>query len=177
MAATGIAAAVAPVNVRTEAPDDTLPSTAAVNGHPVHPMIVPFPIAFLTGALATDIAWLATRNAFWADCSFWLLAAGVVMAAVAAVFGLADFLGDRRVRDLAVAKLHFAGNAIVIVLAAVNAWRRMGDPVAAIQPTGLALSIAVVLLLVLTGWLGGELAYRHRVGVVPRGEGRKAPTF
>ena len=149
--------------------DDTLPSTAAVRGHPVHPMIVPFPIAFLTGALATDIAWLATRNAFWADCSFWLLAAGVLTAVVAAVFGLTDFLGDRRVRNLDVARLHFLGNAIVIVLATINVVRRWDDPVGAIQPGGLVLSIAVVLLLVITGWLGGELAYRHRVGVVPRG--------
>jgi uncharacterized membrane protein len=61
------------------------PSTAAIGGHPIHPMLVVFPIAFLVGALATDIAYWRTGGHFWALPSEWLLAAGLIMGALAAV--------------------------------------------------------------------------------------------
>jgi uncharacterized membrane protein len=147
---------------------DSVPSTAAINGHPIHPMMVGFPIAFFSGALLTDIMYAVRSDLFWAQCSYWLLGAGVVMGLVAALFGIADFFGDERVRNLAVAKLHFAGNALLIGLAAYNVSLRLDDPAAAIVPLGLGLSVAGVAILTVTGWLGGEMAYRHRVGVVPR---------
>ena len=97
------------MSTRIESPGPTaVPSTAAVRGHPIHPMIVPFPIAFLVGAFVTDIVYVATDEPFWALCSFWLLVAGIAMALVAAIFGFADFFGDRRVRNLGVAKLRDA---------------------------------------------------------------------
>ena len=148
---------------------DGIPSTAALRGHPVHPMVVPFPIAFLCGALVTDLAWVATAQPFWALCSFWLLAAGPVTALVAAVLGLTDFLGEPRIRNLLVARLHFAGNAVVIVIAAVNVWLRLEDPVVGADAAAVALSAVAAVILVGTGWLGGELAYRYRVGVIRDG--------
>ena len=76
-----------------------VPSRAAILGHPVHPMLIPFPIAFLTGLLATDIAWWQSRDAFWARVSAWLLEAGLLTGLVAALVGLIDFIGVRRVRQ------------------------------------------------------------------------------
>jgi uncharacterized membrane protein len=131
-------------------------------------MIVGFPISFLAGALVTDILFVVRNEMFWAMCSYWLLVAGVAMGVAAAIFGIADFLGDQRVRNLLVAKLHFGGNAIVLSASAFNVWLRLDDASAAIVPVGLAVSAAVVALLTITGWLGGEMAYRHRVGVVSR---------
>ncbi|WP_348270414.1 DUF2231 domain-containing protein [Microvirga sp. BSC39] len=63
-------------------------STAAVFRHPIHPMLIPFPIASLIGALVTDIAFRVTNNVFWADVSFWLLLAGIVTGAVTAIPGM-----------------------------------------------------------------------------------------
>jgi hypothetical protein len=75
-------------------------STAQVAGHPIHPMLIPFPVAFLVATLVSDLIFLRTGNPGWATASLWLLGAALVMAALAAVAGLIDFLGDERIRDL-----------------------------------------------------------------------------
>jgi len=134
-------------------------------GHPLHPMLVPFPIAFFTATLLADVAYLLGAGPFWAEASFWLLAAGLIGAALAAVTGLTDLIGDRRVRALKDARLHMGGNVILVVLEAVNISFRLGDPAAALPSPGIFLSAAAVLLLAFTGWKGGELVFRHRVGI------------
>jgi uncharacterized membrane protein len=144
---------------------DRIPSTASIAGHPIHPMLVPFPIAFLVGALATDLVYWGTADAFWARASIWLVGAGLVMAGVAAIFGLIDFLTIRQARRTE-GWVHLIGNVCVVVLALANLLIRLGDQVAAILPVGLILSAVTVALLLVTGWMGGELAYRHRIGVV-----------
>ncbi|HEY8506635.1 MAG TPA: DUF2231 domain-containing protein [Gemmataceae bacterium] len=149
------------------------PSTAAVLGHPLHPAMIPFPIAFLTGALATDLAFWGTSDPFWARVSFWLLAAGLVTGAVAAVLGLIDFLTIPRARNLTVGWVHFLGNAAALVLAAVTLGMRWEDPAAAVLPWGLVLTAAIAVLLAVTGWAGGELSYRHRIGVTGPARGPK----
>ena len=73
-------------------------STAKIAGHPLHPMLVPFPIAFFAGTLAADLAYGKTGDAFWFLATEWLLGAGIVMALLAAVAGFTDFLGDQRIR-------------------------------------------------------------------------------
>jgi uncharacterized membrane protein len=104
-----------------------IPSTAAIKGHPLHPMLVPFPIAFLVGALASDHAFQESGDPFWARASAWLIGAGVVMGALAAVAGLADFLGSNRVRSITAAWVHFLGNAIAMLLAIWNLVLRLGE--------------------------------------------------
>jgi uncharacterized membrane protein len=146
------------------------PSRAAINGHPVHPMIVPFPIAFLVGALFADIALLASADPFWARAGQWLLGAGLVMGAVAAVFGAIDFFSVERARSLAAGWMHFIGNAAALLLAGWNFATRVGDAPAAVAPGGIILSLATAFILVVTGWLGGELAFRHRIGVMRQRE-------
>ena len=140
-------------------------STARFGGHPIHPALVPYPLAFLFGTLVTDLIFWRTAEGFWANMSFYLLAAGIVTALLAALAGFADFLGDRRIRALGHAWQHMIGNLAAVTVAAVNLILRLGDPVDAIMPTGLILSAAVALILSFTGWLGGELVFRHRVGV------------
>ena len=143
------------------------PSTAAIGGHPIHPMLVVFPIAFLVGALATDLAFWRTDDQFWALASKWLLAAGVIMGALAAVAGLIEFLTIRRVRSLAAGWVHFLGNAAAILIALWNLLHRLGgDPSAMVVPYGIVLSAIVVALFLVTGWLGGELVFRHRIGIM-----------
>src|SRR3954451_9989119 len=71
-------------------------STAKLGSHPLHPMLIPFPVAFLVGTLATDFAFIGTGDGFWARASMWLIGAGVVMALLAALAGFADFFGEPR---------------------------------------------------------------------------------
>ncbi|HSE74127.1 MAG TPA: DUF2231 domain-containing protein [Dongiaceae bacterium] len=148
--------------------DQESPSRAAIGGHPLHPMVVPFPIAFLVGTLVVDIVFRATSDPFWARAAFWLLAAGIVMGAVAALLGLVDFLSIRRVRSLPIAWMHFLGNGVAVLLAIWNIALRWSDPAAGSTGLAITLSAIVTVILIITGWLGGELAYRHRIGVMAR---------
>jgi uncharacterized membrane protein len=143
-------------------------STARIFGHPIHPALVSFPIAFLVGTVLSDVAYWQTRDAFWATASFYLLAAGIATALAAASAGLTDFLGDRRIRALSHAWQHMIGNILAVALSAFNLLIRLGDTEGAILSLGLPISIAVGLLLLFTGWRGGDLVFRHRVGIPDR---------
>jgi uncharacterized membrane protein len=141
-------------------------STASVRGHPVHPMLVPLPIGFLVGVLLSDIGYMLAQTAFWAEASRWLLLAGVITGALAAIPGFIDFFTIRYVRTHNHARLHMIGNVLALILSLVNLFNRP-DSQFGVPGSGLALSALVVLIFVGTGWLGGELTYRYRVGVLP----------
>jgi uncharacterized membrane protein len=87
------------------------------------------------------------------------------MAALAAVMGLIDVFGDEQIRNLTDAWLHAGGNILAVVLELYNWYSRYQHGSAAIVPTGLILSLIVVLILLFTGWKGWEMVYRHRVGI------------
>ncbi|WP_036041614.1 DUF2231 domain-containing protein [Bradyrhizobium yuanmingense] len=140
-------------------------STAQIAGHPIHPMLVPIPITCFVGALLTDIAYVASAEIMWANCSAWLLLAGIVFGVLAAIAGLIDFLGNRLVRAQAPAWPHLIGNAVVLILSIVNLMIHMRDGWTSVWPSGLALSALTVLILPITGWLGWALVCRHGVGV------------
>lgn len=146
-----------------------VPSTAALAEHPIHPILIPFPIAFLVGALAADLAYWGTLDPFWARAALWLVGAGLVTGAVAAAAGLVDFFSIERARTHQDGWIHFIGNAAVIVLAFVSLLLRVDDMEGAILPWGLVLSAVIAVLLVVTGWYGGELSYRYKIGVIEDG--------
>jgi uncharacterized membrane protein len=136
-------------------------STAKIAGHPLHPMLVPFPVAGFVGALVCDL--VGTADPFWFRASEYLLAAGVIMALLAAVMGFTDFLGDARIRALNIAWMHFLGNLVVVLIEAFNWYRRYSSGMT--DFTGTILSVAAVLLMLVTGWLGWEMVYHRRVAV------------
>lgn len=140
-------------------------STARIAGHPIHPMLIPFPIVFFISAFVTDLVFLSEGDPVWARASWWLLLAGLVTAGLAALAGLTDFAGDRRIRELRAAWAHMFGNVAAVLIELVNLLMRTGDPAAAIEGTGVILSGIVVAILAVTGWLGGELVFRHAVAV------------
>ena len=143
------------------------PSTARIAGRPIHPMLVPFPIACFVGTLITDIAYWRTADMMWTNFSAWLLTAGLVMGGLAALAGLIDFIGDRRVRAQSPAWPHMVGNLLALALSLVNAFVHSRDGWTSVVPTGLILSALVVLILLFTGWMGWSMVYRHRVGIAP----------
>ena len=133
---------------------------AAIFGVPVHAMLVPFPIACFTGALLSDITYMNTFHYQWANFSQWLLAFGTFMGALAALFGLIDFLAARGARPK-IGWFHLVGNAIVLLLALANNFVHARDGWVGVVPTGITLSALTVLLMIVTGFLGHRMTYRH----------------
>jgi uncharacterized membrane protein len=138
-------------------------STAQIAGHPIHPMLIPFPIACFVLTLFSDIALWRTGNDFWTAASLWLLGIGLIFAALAAVAGLVDVVSDDQIRSMTDAWMHAGGNVLAVVIELYNWYMRLEGGAAI--PTGLVLSLIVVLILLFTGWKGWEMVYRHKVGV------------
>jgi uncharacterized membrane protein len=133
-------------------------------------MLVPFPIAFLVGALATDLAARATRDPFWSRASAWLLGAGAVAGLLAGAVGSVDYLTVGRKRDLTTGRLHVYGNALALTLAAANLALRRGATDAVPAPAAVTLSALTAATVGVTGWAGGELSYRDMIGVSGQGD-------
>src|SRR5215203_3270836 len=142
-------------------------STAKIADHPIHPMLIPFPIVCFVGAFVTDIVYSQNQDAGWAEAAIWLLGVGLVMAALAAIAGLTDYLGDARIRRLTDALKHMLANVTAVVLEVVNLVLRLNNPDFA-RSTGIWISGFVVLILLYSGWKGGDLVYRHGIGVHDR---------
>ncbi len=144
-------------------------------GHPIHPMLIPFPLGLLATSLIFDVFYLATRRKTWSQTSYHMIAAGVVGGVLAAVFGLLDWLAiPGFTRAKAIGLWHGVGNAVVTVLFTAS-WlmrrnRRNYEP----DDPAVALSFIGGLLATITGWLGGELVDRLGVGV-DRGAHLDAP--
>ena len=149
-------------------PHDNHPhSTAKIATHPIHPMLIPFPIVCFVGTFITDIVYSRNLDPGWATASHWLLIIGLVMAALAAAAGLTDYLGDDRIRKLGDALKHMLANVTAVVLELVNLILRLNNS-DFIASTGVYISGVVVLILLYSGWKGGDLVYRHGIGVHDR---------
>lgn len=138
---------------------------AKVLGHPIHQMLIVFPLGLLSTAVIFDLLHLATHGPTWSLVSYWMIAAGVIGGLVAALFGLVDWWeipsGTRAYR---LGVLHGLGNVCVVALFAISWFMRRSDPA---NPSGMAVVILLVGggLSLVTGWLGGELVDRLGVGV------------
>jgi quercetin dioxygenase-like cupin family protein/uncharacterized membrane protein len=124
-------------------------------GHPVHPMVIVFPLGLLPAAVACDIIDLVRGGGQWAHIAYWLIAAGVVSGLVAAGFGFTDWLAlDNGTRAKRIGLWHAFVMDTVIILFAVSWWLRRSSPDA---PTTLeiGLGIAAAGFALIGGWLGG----------------------
>lgn len=140
-------------------------SRAKLLGHPIHQMLIVFPLGLLAMAVIFDLFTLTLGDGYWSEVAFWMIAAGVVTGLIAAPFGTIDWMaippGTRAKR---VGAIHGVGNVVVVALFALSWLLRRDVPTA---PGGLALllSFAGGGLALVTGWLGGELVDRLAVGV------------
>jgi uncharacterized membrane protein len=128
-------------------------------------MLVPIPIVCFVATFITDLVYWKSTAMLWADMSAWLLTVGLIISVFAVTAGLIDFLGDRRIRELRAAWIHVLGNVTALVLSIFNAMVHTRDAYTSVVPTGLILSGLVVLILLVTGWNGWSMVYRHGVGV------------
>lgn len=148
----------------------TVSSRVAIHKHPVHPMLVVYPIAFLSVVFAADLLFLTSGQPFWAQTSYWLNLAGLGIGILAGIAGTADMFLIPITRRHVSAWNHFLAAVMVLALAASGVWLRAYDPVAAVWPWGLAQSTALLLMVMVAGWLGGTLSFRHGIGVYGENE-------
>ena len=133
--------------------------------HPLHPVLVNFPIAFLSAGFLTDVAFWRTGEFFWARASLWLLGVGLLLGVVAAVVGLIDFFGIERVRQLSAGLTHLLLTVIALALAMLNVMLRLSSTQGYIVFFGLILSALTAVLVGVGGWFGGELTFHHGIGM------------
>jgi uncharacterized membrane protein len=141
-------------------------SRAKLFGHPIHPMLIVFPLGLLATGVIFDILFLAADNTNFSIASFWMITAGIFGGLLAAVFGLIDWLAiPNGTRAKSVGLWHGAGNVVIVVLFAISWLLRRDAPDYTPSTLAFILELAGSGLAVITGWLGGELVYRLRVGV------------
>jgi uncharacterized membrane protein len=144
---------------------EPVPSLAQIAGHPLHPVVVPLPIGMFAGAFVADLAYARTHDRFWARAAHAMAAAGVGTGLLAGALGATDLVGRDRIRSRGSAWVHGLGNLAAVGLGAGSVLLRRDKNPDVIVPRGLAVSSAIAAILVVTGWLGGELVFRHGVGL------------
>src|SRR4051794_20441160 len=127
-------------------------SSANLMGHPLHPILITLPIGLFVATFLFDLIFWQTGTELWATSALWLLGAGLVAAALAAVAGAIDFLGDARIRQLSDAWQHAIGNVIMVLVQLFSFYQRYRYGASAVVPLGLSLSLLAVLLMLFTGW-------------------------
>jgi uncharacterized membrane protein len=140
-------------------------SSANLMGHPLHPILITLPIGLFLATFLFDLVFWRTGTEMWATGALWLLGAGLIGAALAAIAGLTDFLGDARIRQISDAWQHAIGNVVLVLIQLFSFYQRYRYGTSAVIPLGLSLSLIAVLLMLFTGWKGGELVFRYRVAV------------
>ncbi|PMR76635.1 DUF2231 domain-containing protein [Billgrantia endophytica] len=142
----------------------SIKSRAAIAGHPLHPVMIHFPIACLMLVVASDLGFLYTEDGFWARASLWLAGVGALGGWVASIAGLIDLITVTRIRNLITGWCHAILAVMMLSVASFNWLWRFKDPVD-LLPWGIALSLLTAGLIALAGILGGMLVYDHAVGV------------
>lgn len=140
-------------------------SRAKLAGHPIHPMLIVFPLGLLASSLIFDLIRLGSGNGDWSVAAFYMIAAGVVGGLAAAFFGLIDWIAiPSGTRAKVIGAWHGIGNVVVVALFVISWALRYNHRD---RPGGAAiiLSLIAVFLALFTGWLGGELVDRLGIGV------------
>jgi uncharacterized membrane protein len=145
--------------------EERVESKAKIMGHPIHPILIPFPLGLLSTSVIFDVVHLLTGDEKWSEISFWMIAAGVIGGLAAAVFGLIDWLAiPSSTRAKAVGMWHGAINVVMVTLFIVS-WLLRADAPGDPGTVAIVLSFVAVGLASLGGFLGGELVVRLGVGV------------
>jgi uncharacterized membrane protein len=151
---------------RAATEDRSMESRVKLLGHPIHPMLVMFPVALFTVAVVFDVLYLATGTDELARFAFWSISIGLVFGLGAAVFGLIDWLSIRTgTRARRVGAWHGLGNVALVLLFAFSWLLRTGDLEYAPAMLPFVVALIGIGIALITAWLGGELVYRLRIGV------------
>jgi uncharacterized membrane protein len=140
-------------------------SRAQVLGHSLHQILIVFPLGLLTTSVGFDVAGLMTREARWPVMSYYMILVGLLGGVAAIVCGYIDYRAiPEHTRAKRIGRLHGWGGLAMMLFFAISVYLRSVDP-SVLRPIALACSLAGLLLITITGWLGGELVSRMGIGV------------
>ncbi len=142
-------------------------SKASISGHPIHPMLIPFPLALWTTSFVVDVLFYFLRHSTLLVISKFMIAAGCLGAIAAAIPGIIDWLSIKNGDVKRVANWHARLNIAALVVFAISLFLRLGrysELVGRRLTIPFLLSLVGVILIAISGWLGGELAFRYGIG-------------
>ena len=152
-------------------------TSASLGGHPIHPMLIPFPFALWTFSLIADaIYYFGSHNYVWQTVAFYTLAGGIAGGVLAAVPGIVDYFSIKDKKVSNIAAWHARINVLALLLFAGSFYLRTNSGARIVDGSltiPVLLSLLGVILISVSGWLGGEMVYKHHVGVE---EGRDTKT-
>lgn len=144
-------------------------SRASIGGHPIHPMLIPFPIGLLVFSFVADLIFLWKGNPIWHDyIAFYTMLGGIIGAAAAAIPGLIDWATLTEPAAVKVANWHARVNIITLLIFVASFYLRTTSGASWIPNMPMLpfiLSIFGVVGLTIAGWLGGQLVFAHGVAV------------
>lgn len=150
--------------IRSVAEQD-ISSSIAVAGHPIHAMLVHFPIAFVVATLGVDILYWWTADLFWVEVGLWSAGAAFIFGVLASVVGTLELLAVPGIRVRVASWNHAIAAMVLVAITAANAGIRIyGDH--DILPNGLMLSALGTMAVAFAGWHGGKLVFDHGVGLI-----------
>jgi uncharacterized membrane protein len=145
-------------------------------GHPLHPMLVVFPLGLLSTAVILDLIFTGNENRALTIASYWMITAGLIGGLLAAVVGFIEWLAiPNNTRAKTIGLWHGLGNLLITLLFAGSWWLRTGVEDNMPNSLALILSLSGAGLALVTAWLGGELVYRLGIGV-DHGANANAPS-
>ena len=140
-------------------------SAIALVGHPIHVIMVHFPIAFAIATLGVDVFYWFSGDAFWARVGIWSTGMAFWSGVAASIVGTGELLLVRGIRLLEASWSHAVAAMTLVAIVGANWGLRLIDP-ASILPHGLALSALATVMVGFAGWHGGKLVFDHGVGVL-----------
>lgn len=148
-----------------EVAEQDIGSAIAVAGHPIHAMLVHFPIAFVISTLGIDIFYWFTGDAFWLQVGIWSAGAAFVFGVLAAIVGTAELLAVPGIRVRVASWNHAIAAMVMLAIVGANAGLRVFWP-ETVLPNGLMLSVLSSMAAAFAGWHGGKLIFDHGVGLL-----------
>jgi uncharacterized membrane protein len=148
-------------------------SKLSIKGHPLHPLLVTLPVGLFVWTLVADLVFWRSADPVWFAMAYWSSVAGIVTALIAAVFGFGDyFTMARYTQARGIARTHMIMNLVLVGLFVVAAMLMRGDETVRTErfATVLFLHVVGVIVLLVSGWLGGEMVFRHRLAVLEEAE-------
>jgi uncharacterized membrane protein len=142
-------------------------SKASIGGHPIHPMLIPFPLALWATSFVVDILFYFLRHPTLLVIAKFMLAAGCIAAIAAAIPGIIDWLAIKNGDAKRAANWHARLNIAALVIFAISLFLRLGSysgMVGRRLTIPFLLSLVGVILISISGWLGGELVFRYGIG-------------
>lgn len=140
-------------------------SAVAVVGHPIHAMLVHFPIALVIATLGADLLFWYTADPFWVRAGLWAAGFAFLSGVAASVVGTAELLLVKGIRIRVASWTHAVAAMTLVAIAGANWGLRIVDP-DAVLPHGLGLSVLAAIFTGLAGWHGGKLVFDHGIGIM-----------